>query len=276
MREKLVQFDKGLARGEAFIATLVLLSLVIVAAIQAFFRNFADTGATWANEALAHMEWGDGFMEKATLWLAMFGASLATHYDKHIGIDVAVRIAKPKMRAVLRGIAHVFAGVTCFYFARVVLGALLAKAARIPAQFGVFDENFDTIHICLGTAEQIEAAGYTRPDMFCGVRGLLDSLGLQVNTPERAMDLLVPALFCLIGFRFAIKGIGAFLRVREGGIPDHELEGGDDPSRLPDEVEADREADLDEGEDPADAGRAPRDDDSDDGERDDAAKGEEE
>ncbi len=242
VREKLQRFDRGLARGEALIATVVLLSLVVVAAVQSTFRNFADGGADWANSALSYMHWGDGFMEKATLWLAMLGASLATHYDRHIAIDALSRLASPVRRAVMRGIVQIFASITCFSFARVVLGALLAKAGRIPAEFGVFDENFDTIHICLGTAEQIENAGYTRPDIFCGVRGLLEGLNLQVNTPERAMDLLVPALFCVIAVRFMIKGIGAFLRVREGGIPDHELEGGDDPTRLPDEVEADRAA----------------------------------
>ena len=219
------RFDAGLARGEAAIATVVLLSLVVVAAIQSVLRNFADQGFGWANEALSSMAWGDPFMEKATLWLAMFGASLATYHDKHIAIDVVARVAGPKPRALIRGVTSVFAGVTCFYFARVVLAALLAKAGRIPAEWGVLD-GFDTLHICQASAQAIEDARMTRPDLFCGLRGALEGLGLTVNTPTRAMDLLVPAMFLVIGVRFLFKGFGAFARIPSGGIPDDELEGG--------------------------------------------------
>ena len=33
-------------------------------------------------------------------------------------------------------------------FGRVVLGALKAKAVRIPPEWGVFDDDFNTVHIC--------------------------------------------------------------------------------------------------------------------------------
>ena len=191
-------------------------------------------------------------MEKATLWVAMFGASLATYHNKHIAIDVLSRVAKPKPRAAMRGTSQVFAGVTCFYFAQVVLAALIAKAARIPAEYGVFDDMGDTIHICLGTAEQIASAGYERPGLFCGLRSVLSSMGMVVNTPDRAMDLVVPAMFCVIGIRFTLKGVGSFLRIKEGGIPDEELEGGGhdslvppDPEEFDEESEPDSEADSD-------------------------------
>lgn len=237
MRERLKKFDAGLARGEAAIATAVLLSLVVVAAIQSFFRNMADAGMGWANDALQSMVWGDPFMEKATLWVAMFGASLATYHNKHIAIDVLSRVVKPKPRAAMRGVSQVFAGVTCFYFAQVVLAALIAKAARIPAEYGVFNDMGEVVHICLGTAEQIANAGYERPGLFCGLRSVLRSMGMVVNTPERAMDLVVPAMFCVIGIRFTLKGIGSFLRIPEGGIPDSELEGAHEDDELQDEDE---------------------------------------
>ena len=215
-------------------ATVVLLLLVVVAALQSFFRNMADLGISWGADALSSMAWGDAFMEKATLWVAMFGASLATHYNKHIAIDVVARVAKPKARAVMRGVVLTFAGVTCFYFARVVLAALLAKAARIPAEYGVFAEDGSTVHICLGSAEAIADAGYERPNLFCALRSFLEGMNITVNTPERAMDLVVPAMFCVIGVRFVFKGIDAFARVRSGGIPDEELEGA--LTELPDEA----------------------------------------
>ncbi|HJK91620.1 MAG TPA: TRAP transporter small permease subunit [Polyangiaceae bacterium LLY-WYZ-15_(1-7)] len=288
------RIDEGMARGEAAIATAVLLILVVVAALQSFFRNLADKGVDWANGALESMSWGDSFMEKATLWLAMFGASLATHYDKHIAIDVLARVAQPKLRAVMRGTVQVFAGVTSFYFARVVLGALKAKAVRIPPEWGVFDDDFNTVHICEGTAEAIENAGFVRPDWFCTLRDSLESLGLTaqvdgetvaaINTPERAMDLLVPAMFCVIGVRFFLKGIGSFSRVPSGGIPDSELEGGE-PGVPDDELSpeaqaedeaaakaaADADADAEEAE-KADAGATASDGTAGDAAEDDAAE----
>ena len=217
-------FDRNLARGEAALATLVLLSPMVGAPVQAALWNLANGGALWASDALQALSWGDAFLEKATLWVAMFGASLATFHGKHIGIDVLQRVAAPKQRAFMRGVSSVFAGVTCLLFARVVLSALLAKSARIPAEYGVFDADFNTVHICLGTAEAIADAGYTRPDLFCGLRSFLEALGLTVNPPERAMDLLMPALFLVIGVRFVAYGIGAFGRIGTGGITEGEGE----------------------------------------------------
>ena len=222
----LKRFDDGMARGEAVLATVVLLSLVVVAAIGSFFRNMADREFAWANDALASIEWADDFMKKATLWLAMFGASLATYHAKHIGIDVFSHIARPKVRAAMKGVTGLFAGVTCFFFAQVVLAAVLAKAVRMPGEWGVVDpETYETIHLCVANSELLANADLTRPGLFCGVRSFFASLGLTVNTPTRAMDLLVPAMFLVIAVRFAAKGIGAFLRIPAGGIPDDELEG---------------------------------------------------
>ena len=230
MKERLRKFDKGLARGEAAIAMAVLLSLIVVAAAQSFLRNVADQDVSWANDALLNMGWADPFMEKATLWLAMLGASLATHYDKHIGIDILSRLAKPKPRAAMRGVVSVFAGLTSFYFARVVMAALLNKAGRIPGEYAVYNADDRTVHICTGTATDIANAGLERPDLFCGARSFFESFGLTVNTPERMMDLLVPAMFCIIAARLLAIGVNAFMRIPTGGIPDSELGGADSHS----------------------------------------------
>ncbi len=242
----LKRFDAGLARGEAVLASIVLLSLVVIAALSSFFRNMADREFAWANEALASIDWADDFMKKATLWLAMFGASLATYYSKHIGIDVFSHIAKPKVRAAMKGLTGVFAGVTCFFFARVVLAAVLAKAVRMPGEWGVVDpETFETIHLCVASSDLLANADVARPGFFCGVRSFLDSLGLPVNTPTRAMDLLVPAMFLIIAARFTAKGIGSFLRIPSGGIPDHELEGAEKHAVV-DEDEVEKQQAMDE------------------------------
>ena len=235
-----------MARGEAVLATIVLLSLVVVAALSSFFRNMADRDFTWANDALGSIDWADDFMKKATLWLAMFGASLATYHAKHIGIDVFSHIAKPKVRAAMKGVTGLFAGVTCFFFAQVVLAAVLAKAVRMPGEWGVVDpDTFETIHLCVASPELLANADVARPGLFCGIRNMFDSLGLTVNTPTRAMDLLVPAMFLIIAIRFTAKGIGAFRRIPEGGIPDDELEGAEKHA-VTDEKEVERQQALDD------------------------------
>lgn len=227
MLEKLKKFDKGLAKGEAVFAVVVLLSLVLMAALQSGLRNLADTDLQWANDLLREISWVDGFMEKGTLWLAMLGASLATHHNKHIGIDILSRVAKPVPRAVMHGVVSLFSAVACFYFARVVLSTIKNKAGRIPGEFAVYNSNDETVHICVGTAQELSNAGVVRPDVFCAFRGFFDSFGITVNAPERLMDLFVPAMFLIIAVRFFAIAIGSFMRVPNGGIPDEEL-GGED------------------------------------------------
>ena len=80
--------DRNLARGEAAIAATVLLVMILVAATQAALRNLTNLDFEWANLVLERMEWADSFLQKGTLWLAFFGASLSTYDEKHIAIDV--------------------------------------------------------------------------------------------------------------------------------------------------------------------------------------------
>ncbi len=261
MKEKLRKFDEEFARGEAAMATVVLLALVVVAGLQTFFRKFSDVGQAWASDALHSMEWGDAFMERATLWLAMLGASLAAHHDKHIAIDILQKIATPIVRAILRGTVQLFAGLTSFYFARVVLAALISKANRIPTDYGVFDDMGDTVHICDAAANQIPD-DMAVSSFFCAIRGGLESAGVVVNSPERAMDLVVPAMFAVIAVRFIIKGIASLMTIPDGGIHEEEEEAvaplagdegdADDGADDAHESEEDESADHLEGDDAAD------------------------
>ena len=91
----------------------------------------------------------------------------------------------------------------------------------------MYNASDETVHICLGTATDIANAGVERPDLFCAARGFFDQFGLTANTPERMMDLLVPAMFIIIAVRLVVMGVHAFMRIPEGGIPDSELGGAD-------------------------------------------------
>ena len=91
--QALKRFDDGIARGEAVLATLFLLSMILAASIQAVFRNLAGAEIEWANAALSSLEWVDPFLQKGTLWRAFLGASLATREGRHSGVDLLPRLA---------------------------------------------------------------------------------------------------------------------------------------------------------------------------------------
>ena len=59
----------------------LLLGMMSVAVYQVVARNFFDTG----------LYWGDALVRVLVLWVAMFGAMVASRNDDHIRIDLASR-----------------------------------------------------------------------------------------------------------------------------------------------------------------------------------------
>jgi len=219
----LKRFDEGLARGEAVIATLFLVAMVLAGCAQALMRHFAtDWEAVWANGALAHLDWVDAFLQKGTLWLAFLGASLATREGRHIGIDLLPRLAPPKAKLLMRGVAGLGSAVVSFYLARAFWAAVLVNAEERPASMEVFGDT-GPIHVCDATAAQVADAGLEVPSVFCVVRDGLAGIGIPVETPTAALQLIVPAMFVVISVRLLANGLGSLLKLRED--PDAEEPG---------------------------------------------------
>ena len=203
------RLDRQLARGEAAIAAAVLLIMIVVAAGQAVLRNLTDYDLDFANVALEKMAWADSFLQKGTLWLAFFGASLATYDEKHIAIDVIPRLSPPRIKQLLRGIVSGFAAVTCFYLARVFWLSVLNNAMEIPLEFSVLGPNDEMVHVCEAPVAVLAEAGLSRADLFCGIRSLLEVFGAKMSTPDVALQLIVPAMFMFMALRFALRAIAA-------------------------------------------------------------------
>ena len=55
--------------------------MILLSSAQILLRNFFDSGIDWA----------DPLLRLLVLWVGMQGAMLATHYDKHIRIDLVSR-----------------------------------------------------------------------------------------------------------------------------------------------------------------------------------------
>lgn len=203
------RIDRGLARGEAFIAAAVLLFMIGVAAAQAALRNLTNLDFDWANLVLEHMEWADSFLQKGTLWLAFFGASLSTFDEKHIAIDVLPRIAPPRGKQLIRAIVCIFSAVTCFYLGRVFWLSVLNNALEIPLEYSVLGPSDEMIHICEASATLLAEAGLSRPSIFCAIRTGLGVFGAQMSTPDVALQLIVPAMFIFMSVRFLSRAAAA-------------------------------------------------------------------
>ena len=203
------EIDRGLARGEAAVAATVLLLMIAVAAAQAALRNLTNLDFDWANLALEHMEWADSFLQKGTLWLAFFGASLSTFDEKHIAIDVLPRIAPPRGKQLLRAIVCIFAAVTCFYLGRVFWLSVLNNALEIPLEYSVLGAADEMIHICEAPIAILADTGLSKPRLFCAVRSALEVFGADMSTPDVALQLIVPAMFIFMSVRFFSRAAAA-------------------------------------------------------------------
>ena len=215
------RIDRGLARGEAFIAAAVLLFMIGVAAAQAALRNLTNLDFDWANLVLEHMEWADSFLQKGTLWLAFFGASLSTFDEKHIAIDVLPRIAPPRGKQLIRAIVCIFSAVTCFYLGRVFWLSVLNNALEIPLEYSVLGPADEMIHICEASATLLADAGLSKPSVFCAIRSGLEVFGAQMSTPDVALQLIVPAMFIFMSVRFLSRAVAATIAFITKSYPEN-------------------------------------------------------
>lgn len=210
------RIDRKLARGEAAIAAAVLLIMIAVAATQAALRNLTNLDFDWANLVLERMEWADSFLQKGTLWLAFFGASLSTYDEKHIAIDVIPRLAPPRGKQFLRAIVCIFSAVTCFYLGRVFWLSVLNNAQEIPLEYSVLGASDEMIHICEASAQILADASLSRPSIFCAIRSGLEVFGATMSTPDVALQLIVPAMFIFMSIRFLSRALAASVAFIKG------------------------------------------------------------
>jgi hypothetical protein len=194
----------------------VLLSMVAVAGFSAGIRNLTRFDVQWANQLLTDMEWADSFLRKATMWLAFLGASQACYYRKHISIDVLTRIAPLKSRYMMHASAGVIAGLITFAVAFSLGSAVNLNLHERPIEFEILGEN-GSKHICDATdAELKQLEDVKPPTIFCGVRKVLNTVGIPAETPGAAFNLFVPFMFIVMGLRFIGIGIGAGMAVLQG------------------------------------------------------------
>jgi TRAP-type C4-dicarboxylate transport system permease small subunit len=90
---------------EEIFVTLLLLSMIFLAALQIFMRTLFDSGFVWADPLLRYL----------VLWAGMFGAVLATKHGKHITIDIFSHFLPDRGALWLHLLLNLFAAVVCAF-----------------------------------------------------------------------------------------------------------------------------------------------------------------
>lgn len=106
----LERLDARCARIEGWAVTGLVSGMVVLAVAQIALRNIISSSIPAADTLLRH----------AVLWVGLLGAALAAHEDRHIRIDIGLRLLPPRLRAPLEVLFHLVSVGVCL---------LLAKAA---------------------------------------------------------------------------------------------------------------------------------------------------
>jgi hypothetical protein len=76
------------------------------------------------------------------------------------------------------------------------------------------------VHICDAPIQLLTDAGLSRPDIFCGLRNVLEVFGATMSTPDVALQLIVPSMFIFMAARFLMRGIAASIAFASNRLPE--------------------------------------------------------
>ena len=100
MKDKIITI---LNRIEDSILVGVLLTMLLMAVLQIFLRNFFNSGIIW----------GDSMVRILVLWVGLLGAMIATRNNNHINIDIISRFLPENIKNVSQLIIEIFAAFVC-------------------------------------------------------------------------------------------------------------------------------------------------------------------
>ncbi|MCK5799582.1 MAG: TRAP transporter small permease [Deltaproteobacteria bacterium] len=101
----LTKIDHALVKIEEVLLALLLVSLVVLAAVQVLLRNVWSTSIDWADLTL----------QNATVLIGLIGAAVATSEGRHLNIDVFGRRLEGRKSFTLRVVIGIFAVMICAF-----------------------------------------------------------------------------------------------------------------------------------------------------------------
>jgi len=198
--ELITKLDKALAKIEEILLALLLVSMVVVAALQVLLRNLWDTSIDWA----------DISVQNATVLLGLLGAAVATSEGRHLNIDILSRALKGRAKTVLRVMINIFGVFICY---------LLTTGGweTFRVNYGPWLEN--------------------APEGWSAAQNLKQQF-LEGNIPQWLSQLFLTLGFGLISFHFLlrlVRDLGTLVTGQQWEHSEEEELSGDD---LLDEMEA--------------------------------------
>lgn len=101
----LLQISKYISTAEKSLAVILLGLMILLSFLQVVLRNVFSTGILWV----------DPLLRNFVLWLAFLGASLATHNEKNINVDIFSRFLPERGRHFTKTVIYIFAAVVSFF-----------------------------------------------------------------------------------------------------------------------------------------------------------------
>lgn len=163
--------DKSLrvlhALEDAFLVSL-LLSMVLLAVLQIVLRDGFDGGLLWIGPLLRIL----------VLWIALWGAVVASREQRHVSVDLVSRFLPPTAKRYVTALTAVFTAVVCGVLAWYSLDFVKIEFESPSAAFG---------RVPTWVCESVMPAGFA----LMSVRYLINSLkALFVAEPEPVAETL--------------------------------------------------------------------------------------
>ena len=136
------RLDRLLAGLERAAIVVLLCSLLLLGLLHIILRNVFAGGLFWADEVLRHL----------VLWLGFLGASLATHEQRHLRMDVLGRWLPEGAQSWLALLLNLVAASGC---------AILAQAAWSFVQFERESSAVLSVGLAVWMVQSIVPLGFT-------------------------------------------------------------------------------------------------------------------
>lgn len=120
--------DRVFARCVQALVIAFLLAMMLLVASQVILRNVFSSGISWADVASRHF----------VLWVAFFGAMLATRKREHIAIDALMRVIPRRARNSVRIGLDALACAITFLLAKAAYAFVISEKASGSMLFGDF------------------------------------------------------------------------------------------------------------------------------------------